>query len=197
MTVLQGLAAYPHQEPSNTPGRLQGLVKLYNTPLTARGTQDGKHVKHVACWLVKLDLQPLWTAKTVLSKWRVTLLLIPPSAPFSSSTTDLTFHVTSSPYLPHGPMIVHALTFCCFPPSTYLFNHKRYLLQLIFYMKEYLAVFRRQKHAKADFFIFRKINQGILFTAGDFKNLLLLARWSRSQVLRFHHMFLSFHHSFS
>lgn len=149
-------AAHTHQETSNTPGRLQGLVKFFNIPLTARATQDGKHVKHVACWLVKLDLQPLWTAKTVLRKWRVTLLLTPPSAPFSSSTRDLTLHVTSSPYTPHGSMIAHALICHCFPPSTYLFHRERYSLQLIFYMKKYLAVFRVQEHAKADFLSLEK-----------------------------------------
>lgn len=109
--------AHIHQETSSTPGRLQGLVKL-----SARATQDEKHIKHVACWLVKLDLQPLWTAKTVLSKWGVTLLLTPPSAPFSSSATGLTLHVTSSPNTPHGSGIAHALIFSCFPPSTYLFH---------------------------------------------------------------------------
>lgn len=56
----------------------------------------------------------------------------------------LTLHVTSSPYTPHGSMITHALIFHCFPPSTYLFHHERYFLQLIFYMKKYLAVFRLQ-----------------------------------------------------
>lgn len=61
--------------------RLQRLVKLYKTPLTARAIHDGKYVKHVACWLVKLDLLPLCTAKTVLSKQRVILLRTPPSLP--------------------------------------------------------------------------------------------------------------------
>lgn len=112
-------AAHIHHETASAPGRLQRLVKFYRTPLTARATQDGKHVKHVACWLVKLDLQPLCTAKTVLSKRRVILLLTPPSAPFSSSTLDFTLHVASSPCTPQGPVTVHSLVSHCFP-SKYL-----------------------------------------------------------------------------
>lgn len=106
--------------PAGAPARLRWLVKSYRTPPTARAARDGKRVKHVACWLVKLDLQPLCAAKTVLSKRRVILPLTPPTAPFPSSTLDFTLHVAYSPRTARGPTTAHSRISHCFPPTKYL-----------------------------------------------------------------------------
>lgn len=69
MTVLQGLGS-THLTRRHPALQADSKDWLSCTTLSARATQDEKYAKHVACWLVKLDLQPLWTAKTVLSKVR-------------------------------------------------------------------------------------------------------------------------------